>query len=106
MKKEESLREELLRIEEMERTDNPEMPPLGCDKNYCINNVKWEGKSYQFIVTSDGTYSGQAIYYRRKGARNFSLIEKNIRLPEDYIFVCLTAFEKNGMDGLLYSLGL
>lgn len=101
-----SLREQLNRMEEEERRDDPELPPEGIESSSRINNVVYDNKKYQFIITSDGTYSGQSLFYRIMGAKCFYPIAQNIRLPKEYILTVVDAFEKKGLAGVKYTLGL
>lgn len=101
-----SLREQLNRMEEEERRDNPELPPNGSESSIRINNVVYDNQRYQFIVTSDGERKSQSLFYRLMGAKRFYPVALNIRLPQDYILTVIDAFEKRGLAGVKYTLGL
>lgn len=101
-----SLRERLNKMEEEERRDNPKMPPNGSESSIRINNVIYDNQKYQFIVTSNGKKAGQSLFYRLMGAKCFYPVAKNIQLPQESILAVIDAFEKKGLAGMKYKLGL
>ena len=101
-----SLREQLNRMEEEERRDNPGLPPNGAESSRRSNQVVFDNQRYQFIVTSDGKRKSQSLFYRLMGDKHFYPVALNIRLPQDYILAVIDAFEKRGLSGVKYKLGL
>ena len=72
-----------------------------------LNYVRHGGVSYQFLLFLGKGYSDQALYFRRqKPSERFKLIADDCRIPEDYLFTVADAFERHGIPGARWSLGV
>lgn len=95
--------------EEKERDIDHEIVPEGLpdgQKMY-LNHISYDGASFQFLLHMGAGYSGQSLFFRRqKNNEKFIPIAIKCHIPEEYLFTVAGAFEKHGVAGAKYALGV
>lgn len=73
-----------------------------------MNHIRWNSVEYQFLwFDSRKCYCGQSLFYRKKRGKNpWKPIAMDCYLPYEHLLVVADAFEKNGLKGAKYAIGV